>query len=61
MKLIELLFVLCSQVYRPYHANAYDMCRFHSEEYIDFLQRVTPHNVQGFTKMLQMFNVGDDW
>ncbi|XP_067951694.1 histone deacetylase 3-like [Watersipora subatra] len=48
------------EVYRPYHANAYDMCRFHSEEYIEFLQRVTPHNVHGFTKMLQMFNVGDD-
>ena len=52
---------LCFQVYRPYRASAYDMCRFHSEEYVDFLQRVTPHNVGGFTKMLQMFNVGDDW
>ncbi|KAF6026940.1 Hdac3 [Bugula neritina] len=48
------------EVYRPYKASTYDMCRFHSEEYVDFLQRVTPHNVQGFTKLLQMFNVGDD-
>lgn len=27
------------QVYRPYRATAHDMCRFHAEDYIDFLQR----------------------
>ncbi|XP_035699197.1 histone deacetylase 3-like isoform X2 [Branchiostoma floridae] len=48
------------QVYRPYRATVHDMCRFHSEDYIDFLQRVTPQNVQNFTKSLQQFNVGDD-
>jgi len=37
------------------------MCRFHSEDYIDFLQRVSPNNMQGFTKSLNAFNVGDDW
>uniref|UniRef100_A0A8C4NNE2 Histone deacetylase 3 n=1 Tax=Eptatretus burgeri TaxID=7764 RepID=A0A8C4NNE2_EPTBU len=47
-------------VYKPYRASQHDMCRFHSEEYIDFLQRVTPHNIQGFTKSLNAFNVGDD-
>ncbi|KAM4653001.1 histone deacetylase 3 isoform 3-T3 [Amazona ochrocephala] len=36
------------------------MCRFHSEDYIDFLQRVSPNNMQGFTKSLNAFNVGDD-
>ena len=36
------------------------MARFHSEEYIEFLQRVTPQNIQGFTKSLTHFNVGDD-
>ncbi|KAK2496321.1 hypothetical protein MC885_004936 [Smutsia gigantea] len=36
------------------------MCRFHSEDYIDFLQRVSPTNMQGFTKSLNAFNVGDD-
>lgn len=36
------------------------MCRFHSEEYIDFLQNVTPQNIQDYTKYLQHFNVGDD-
>ncbi|XP_038048330.1 histone deacetylase 3-like [Patiria miniata] len=48
------------QVYRPYKANMHDMCRFHSEDYIDFLQRVTPQNLQTFTKHLSHFNVGDD-
>uniref|UniRef100_T1J752 Histone deacetylase n=1 Tax=Strigamia maritima TaxID=126957 RepID=T1J752_STRMM len=48
------------QLYRPYKASAHDMCRFHSEEYISFLQRVTPQNVHGFTKSLSHFNVGDD-
>lgn len=41
-------------------ASAHDMTRFHSEDYIEFLQRVTPQNIQGFTKYLQHFNVGDD-
>ncbi|XP_059611599.1 histone deacetylase 3 [Phlebotomus argentipes] len=48
------------QIYRPYKASAHDMCRFHSEEYIEFLQRVTPQNIQGYTKYLSHFNVGDD-
>ncbi|XP_030844545.1 histone deacetylase 3 [Strongylocentrotus purpuratus] len=48
------------QIYRPYRATAHDMCRFHSDDYIDFLQRVTPQNIQNFTKSLSHFNVGDD-
>lgn len=48
------------EVYRPYRASKMDLCRFHSEDYIDFLQRVTPHNVSGFTAHLSRFNVGED-
>lgn len=48
------------QIYRPYRASAHDMCRFHSDEYIEFLSRVTPQNIQGYTKYLSQFNVGDD-
>ncbi|RZF39959.1 hypothetical protein LSTR_LSTR002362 [Laodelphax striatellus] len=48
------------QMYRPYRASTHDMCRFHSDEYIEFLQRVTPQNIQGYTKYLSSFNVGDD-
>ncbi|XP_069127754.1 histone deacetylase 3-like [Argopecten irradians] len=48
------------EIYRPYRASGHDMCRFHADDYIDFLQRVTPQNHQQFTKQLGMFNVGDD-
>ncbi|XP_077291352.1 histone deacetylase 3 [Arctopsyche grandis] len=48
------------QIYRPYRATSHDMQRFHSEEYIEFLHRVTPQNIQSFTKYLTHFNVGDD-
>lgn len=34
------------QIYKPYRASAHDMCRFHSEDYIEFLQNVTPQNIQ---------------
>lgn len=34
------------KIYRPYRATTHDMQRFHSEEYIEFLQRVTPSNIQ---------------
>lgn len=47
-------------VYKPYRATYHDMCRFHSEEYIQFLHQVTPSNVSQFTKSLSQFNVGDD-
>ncbi|CAH2094028.1 unnamed protein product [Euphydryas editha] len=48
------------QIYRPYRANAHDMCRFHSEDYIEFLQNVTPQNIQTYSKDLLHYNVGDD-
>ncbi|XP_065207716.1 histone deacetylase 3 [Planococcus citri] len=48
------------QIYRPYKASSHDMLRFHSDEYIEFLQKVTPQNIQTFTKDLSHFNVGDD-
>ncbi|OWF47395.1 histone deacetylase 3-like [Mizuhopecten yessoensis] len=48
------------EIYSPSRASGHDMCRFHADDYIDFLQRVTPQNHQQFTKQLGMFNVGDD-
>ena len=32
--------------------------RFHSEEYIEFLARVSPNNIQSFSKSLTHYNVG---
>merc|ERR1719310_918290 len=46
------------QVYRPYIASGPDMTRFHSEEYIEFLARVSPNNIQSFSKSLTHYNVG---
>jgi histone deacetylase 3 len=34
------------------------LSRFHSEEYIEFLQRVNPTNIQSFNKSLTHYNVG---
>ncbi|KAG4070212.1 hypothetical protein HA402_003902 [Bradysia odoriphaga] len=52
------------KIYRPYKASAQDMLRFHSEEYVEFLQQVTPQikNIQavGYTKYLSHFSVGDN-
>merc|ERR1719245_2746422 len=46
------------QVYRPYIASGPDMNRFHSEEYIEFLAKVSPSNIQQFSKSLTHYNVG---
>ena len=48
------------EIFHPYHATPYDMTRFHSDEYIHFLQRVTPTNKAGFTSSLTKFSVDDD-
>eukprot|EP00794_Sanderia_malayensis_P008070 gene8070-8934_t len=48
------------EVYKPYHASADDMCRFHSDEYIQFLQKVTTFNMSEFTNSLTKFSVGED-
>ncbi|XP_059162843.1 histone deacetylase 3-like [Physella acuta] len=48
------------KLYRPYQATERDMCRFHSDDYIQFLSSVTPQNVQSFTKFLSVYNVGED-
>ncbi|XP_017044140.1 histone deacetylase 3 [Drosophila ficusphila] len=52
------------KIYRPYKASAQDMLRFHSDEYIAYLQQVTPQNIQcnsvAYTKYLAHFSVGED-
>lgn len=47
------------EVYKPYRATYHDMCRFHSNDYIQFLRRVTPQNTAQ-NKTLNNFNVGED-
>lgn len=48
------------QIYKPHKATVYDMTRFHTDEYIQFLKRVTPTNKSGFSSSLNKFSVGDD-
>lgn len=48
------------EIYRAKPATKQEMCQFHTDEYIDFLSRVTPDNKELFAKEQVKFNVGDD-
>ncbi|UJR37988.1 hypothetical protein I4U23_030670 [Adineta vaga] len=48
------------EVYRPHKAIADEMTRFHSDEYVKFIQNVRPDNIADFNKQMQRFNVGED-
>lgn len=45
-------------VYRPHPAHSQEMYTFHSTDYIDFLNRVTPDNAKEYMHQLQRFNLG---
>uniref|UniRef100_A0A4W5K538 Histone deacetylase 3 n=1 Tax=Hucho hucho TaxID=62062 RepID=A0A4W5K538_9TELE len=51
------------QVFKPYKASQHDMCRFHSEDYIDFLQKVSPNNMQVLIGaiVLQICDIAINW
>ena len=36
------------------------MCQFHTDEYVDFLSKVTPDNMDQYAKEQGKYNVGDD-
>lgn len=48
-------------MYVPAMANISDMCRFHSDDYIDFLSRVQVNNLDEYAKFFQQYNVMEDW
>ncbi|KAI9359999.1 hypothetical protein DFJ73DRAFT_816261 [Zopfochytrium polystomum] len=48
------------EVMRPSPATAAEMTKFHTDDYIDFLRRVTPESVEEVTKYQAKFNVGED-
>ncbi|XP_063716379.1 histone deacetylase 3-like [Symsagittifera roscoffensis] len=50
------------KVYRPYQATSHDMCKFHSEDYIEFLQRSIGQSASDVfpIKNCSSFNIGDD-
>lgn len=48
------------EVYRPRRAYAVELAQFHSEEYVDFLNRVTPDTQHLHQAQMQQFNLGED-
>ncbi|OAL57487.1 histone deacetylase 1 [Pyrenochaeta sp. DS3sAY3a] len=48
------------EIYRAKPASKYEMTQFHTDEYIDFLHKVTPDNMENFTREQSKYNVGDD-
>ncbi|KAF3935278.1 hypothetical protein ABW19_dt0204833 [Dactylella cylindrospora] len=48
------------EIYRAKPATRKEMTQFHTDEYVDFLWKVTPDNMEQFQKEQQKYNVGDD-
>jgi len=48
------------EVYRPRRAYTVELAQFHTEEYVDFLQRVTPDTQHLHGAQMQQFNLGED-
>eukprot|EP01126_Amoeba_proteus_P012752 TRINITY_DN1526_c0_g1_i26.p1 TRINITY_DN1526_c0_g1~~TRINITY_DN1526_c0_g1_i26.p1 ORF type:complete len:220 (+),score=37.23 TRINITY_DN1526_c0_g1_i26:78-737(+) len=47
-------------VYRPPKTPAQEMTKFHTDDYVKFLETVTPDNMESYAKQLLRFNVGED-
>ncbi|RKO89597.1 hypothetical protein BDK51DRAFT_17899, partial [Blyttiomyces helicus] len=48
------------EINRTTPATMMEMTKFHSDDYIDFLRRVTPDNIDEVNKYQTKFNVGED-
>ncbi|KAL2812867.1 hypothetical protein BJX63DRAFT_237075 [Aspergillus granulosus] len=48
------------EIYRAKPASKFEMTQFHTDEYIDFLSKVTPDNMETYAKEQSKYNVGDD-
>lgn len=47
------------EVYRPKPATERQLQRFHSEDYIDFLKKISPDNIKTFSTLMQKYNMGE--
>lgn len=47
------------ECYRPHPATPGEMAAFHSEDYVNFLSRITPDNLRQFHTQMQKFNAGE--
>ncbi|KAI9729111.1 MAG: histone deacetylase [Chrysothrix sp. TS-e1954] len=48
------------EIFRAKPATKFEMTQFHTDEYIEFLSRLTPDNMDSYAKEQGKFNVGDD-
>jgi len=48
------------EVYRPRRVYPAEMTSFHSEDYIDFLNKITPDNQEEYLDQLQQYNLTED-
>ncbi|KAF9996899.1 histone deacetylase [Entomortierella chlamydospora] len=48
------------EIFRARPGSKKEMTAFHTDEYIDFLSRVSPDNMDAYAKEQMKFNVGDD-
>ncbi|KAK0656958.1 histone deacetylase-like protein [Cercophora newfieldiana] len=48
------------EIYRAKPAVTSEMTQFHTDEYIEFLQKVTPDNMDSYMREQGKYNVGDD-
>jgi len=47
------------ECYRPHPANGGEMTAFHSEDYVQFLSRITPDTLRSYSSQMQKFNAGE--
>jgi histone deacetylase 1/2 len=45
--------------YRPHPASVGEMTQFHSDDYVQFLSKVSPDNLRQFANSMQRFNAGE--
>ncbi|KAJ7357033.1 histone deacetylase complex, catalytic component RPD3 [Mycena albidolilacea] len=48
------------EIFRAKPATKREMTQFHSDEYVEFLNRITPSNMNSYVKEQHKYNVGDD-
>uniref|UniRef100_A0A8C5K240 Histone deacetylase 1 n=1 Tax=Jaculus jaculus TaxID=51337 RepID=A0A8C5K240_JACJA len=48
------------EIYRPHKANAEEMAKYHSDDYIKFLHSIRPDNTSEYSRQIQRFSVGED-
>ena len=47
------------EFYKPKPATEIQLQQFHSEDYVDFLRRISPDNMKQFGTAMQKYNMGE--